>query len=212
MTLVLDCSFRLFNRAPYDDIEIFLRNKTRFLAFEDSGKTLPTLDTKASLIYASDDLAADLEELYSEVYLCSSGLTLALLARSYDLMQEVGLEAGLWRFVDQRRSRLRAALPGTGLRVAPESIHSMIGLEWLTFDAPEFNDVQVCALLKAHGLAALTGRQFYWSSSHQKAHQYRIRFSMMKEEYRFSRALQILGDLRVNGGLLGLFLLISTRD
>jgi aspartate/methionine/tyrosine aminotransferase len=201
VTLVLDCCFRLFNRAPYDDLEILLNSKTRFIAFEDTGKVLPTLDTKASLIYASDDLAADLEELFNEVYLCNSGISLALLTRCFDLMRAVGLEASVWRLVDQRRSRLRAALPGTGLRVAPESVHSVIGLEWLAFDTPEFNDLQVCALLETYGLVALSGRQFYWSSSHDKAHQYRIRFSMMKEEYRFSRALKVLGDLRVNGGL-----------
>lgn len=202
ITLILDCCFRLFNRAPYDDLEILLNNKTRFIAFEDTGKTLPTLDTKASLIYASDDLAADLEELYNEIYLCASGISLALLARCFDLMRAVGLEASVWRFVDQRRSRLRAALPGTGLRVAPESVHSMIGLEWLAFDTQEFNDVQVCALLESYGLAALSGHQFYWSSSHDRVHQYRIRLSLMKEEYRFSQALKVLGDLRVNGGLL----------
>lgn len=201
VTLILDCCFRLYNRDPYDDIDILLKNKTSFLAFEDTGKTLPTLDTKASLIYASHDIAGELEKLYNEIYLCCSGLSLALLSRGFDLMRVVGLEASLWRFVDQRRSRLRAALPGSGLRVASESVHSVIGLEWLTFDVPEFNDIQVCALLESHGLAALSGRQFYWASSHKKSHQYRIRFSMMKEEYRFARALRILNELRIRGGL-----------
>nr|WP_280176115.1 aminotransferase class I/II-fold pyridoxal phosphate-dependent enzyme [Xenorhabdus budapestensis] len=201
ITLALDSSFRLYNRELFDDVDILLRNQTRFIAFEDTGKTIPTLDTKASLIYSSADLAKELEELYNEVYLCCSGLSLALITRSFELAKDAGLENVLWHLVDQRRSRLRSALVGTGLSVAPESMHSVTGLEWLTFDAKEYNDLQVCTLLEEYGIATVSGRQFYWASSFLAEHQSRVRLSMMKPEHNFERALQILRLLGNQGGL-----------
>ncbi|MCC8379501.1 aminotransferase class I/II-fold pyridoxal phosphate-dependent enzyme [Xenorhabdus sp. PB30.3] len=201
ITLALDSSFRLYNRELFDDVDILLRNQTRFIAFEDTGKTIPTLDTKASLIYSSADLAKELEELYNEVYLCCSGLSLALITRSFELAKDAGLENVLWRLVDQRRSRLRSALVGTGLSVAPESMHSVTGLEWLTFDAKKYNDLQVCTLLEEYGIATVSGRQFYWASSFLAEHQSRVRLSMMKPKHNFERALQILRLIGNQGSL-----------
>lgn len=132
VVLVIDSSFRMYNRDLFDDVALLLRSGVSFIAFEDTGKSFPTLDTKASLIYASPDLANELEALYNEVYLCTSGISLLLLSRAFERTQQVGIDCVLWSLVDQRRMLLRAALAGSGLYAAPESLHSVIGLEWLT--------------------------------------------------------------------------------
>lgn len=201
VVLVIDSSFRLFNRDPFDDVAILLRSRVSFLAFEDTGKSFPTLDTKASLVYASADLSNELEELYSEVYLCGSGLALLLLARAFELTRQAGIDRVLWSLVDQRRTWLRAALTGTGLYVPTESLHSVIGLEWLAFEPGCLRDTDICSRLEELGIAALTGRQFYWASQDQHLHQRRIRLSLMRPVHRFHAALRILGQASAGGGL-----------
>ncbi|RMR29559.1 hypothetical protein ALP36_04166 [Pseudomonas syringae pv. coriandricola] len=52
--LVVDNSFRFFNRQGYDDYQVLLESGVNFIAFEDTGKTWPTQDLKASLIIYSD--------------------------------------------------------------------------------------------------------------------------------------------------------------
>ncbi|NTX26939.1 aminotransferase class I/II-fold pyridoxal phosphate-dependent enzyme [Burkholderia pyrrocinia] len=192
IVLAIDFSFRMYNRDLFDDVALLLRSGTSFIAFEDTGKSFPTLDTKASLIYASPDLANELETLYNEVYLCASGISLLLLSRAFERTQQVGINSVLWSLVDQRRMLLRAALAGSGLYTAPESLHSVIGLEWLTTGSDTLTDIDVCSRLDAMGVAALTGRQFFWASPDQPASQRRIRLSMMKPARRFNAALRVL--------------------
>lgn len=192
VVLVIDSSFRIYNRDLFDDVALLLRSGVSFIAFEDTGKSFPTLDTKASLIYASPDLANELETLYNEVYLCASGISLLLLSRAFERTQQVGIDSVLWSLVDQRRMLLRAALTGSGLYTAPESLHSVIGLEWLTTGSDALTDIDVCSRLEAMGVAALTGRQFFWASRDQLGSQRRVRLSMMKPARRFNAALRIL--------------------
>ncbi|WP_261546130.1 aminotransferase class I/II-fold pyridoxal phosphate-dependent enzyme [Burkholderia multivorans] len=192
IVLVIDSSFRMYNRDIFDDVASLLRSGVSFIAFEDTGKSFPTLDTKASLIYASPDLANELETLYNEVYLCTSGISLLLLSRAFERTQQAGIDSVLWSLVDQRRMLLRAAFAGSGLYTAPESLHSVIGLEWLTTGSDGLTDIDVCGRLDAMGVAALTGRQFFWASQDRPASQRRIRLSMMKPTRRFNAALRIL--------------------
>lgn len=192
VVLVIDSSFRMYNRDLFDDVALLLRSGVSFIAFEDTGKSFPTLDTKASLIYASPDLANELETLYNEVYLCASGISLLLLSRAFERAQEAGIDSLLWSLVDQRRMLLRAALAGSGLYAAPESLHSVIGLEWLATGSDALTDIDVCSRLDAMGIGALTGRQFFWASQEQPGSQRRIRLSMMKPARRFNAALRIL--------------------
>jgi aspartate/methionine/tyrosine aminotransferase len=190
--LVIDSSFRMYNRDLFDDVALLLRSGVSFIAFEDTGKSFPTLDTKASLIYASPDLASELETLYNEVYLCASGISLLLLSRAFERTHEAGIDNVLWSLVDQRRMQLRAALAGSGLCTARESLHSVIGLEWLTTGSDAWTDIDVCNYLDAMGIAALTGRQFFWASQDQPGSQRYIRLGMMKPARRFNAALRIL--------------------
>ncbi|MBR8127423.1 aminotransferase class I/II-fold pyridoxal phosphate-dependent enzyme [Burkholderia ambifaria] len=192
VVLVIDSSFRMYNRDLFDDVALLLRSGVSFIAFEDTGKSFPTLDTKASLIYASPDLANELETLYNEVYLCASGISLLLLSRAFERTQHAGIDSVLWSLVDQRRMLLRAALAGSGLYTAPESLHSVIGLEWMTVGLDAVTDIEVCSRLDAMGVAALTGRQFFWASQDQPGSHRRIRLSMMKPARRFNAALRIL--------------------
>lgn len=199
--MVLDTTFRLFNRNPFDDLAVLLKSGVSFVVFEDTGKTFPTLDTKASLIYCSDDIADELNNLYNEVYLCSSGLNLALLTRVFELALSAGMDATVWSIVDQRRMELRAALVGTGLAPARETFHSVIGVEWLSCDEIGMSDIDVCDELGKLGIAAVTGRQFFWASQDDPRSSARVRLSMMKPRKSFDWALSRLERLRSVGGL-----------
>lgn len=199
--LVMDASFRLFNRNPADDLDILQKSDVSFVVFEDTGKTFPTLDTKVSLIYGSDDIGAQLETLYNEVYLCTSGIALALLTRVVDLAYSAGLNAAVWSIVDQRRMELRASLVGTGLAPARETFQSVVGVEWLDCEESGLNDVEVCEQLGRLGVAAVTGRQFFWASQDDPRKQSRVRMSMMKPRQSFAAAISAFELLRCIGGL-----------
>lgn len=61
--LILDNSFRMHNRRPYDDYKLLLASGVSFIAFEDTGKAFPTLDMKASILAYSEDNKTLIEEI-----------------------------------------------------------------------------------------------------------------------------------------------------
>lgn len=198
--LLLDQSFRFFNRAPFDDYGLLASNGTSFLSFEDTGKVWPTHDLKASLMVASPDLAADVRAIYDELYLCHSRFALALLTAIFQQAHRVGLDKALWDLVDARRDALRATLDATGLGPAPESVESVLSVEWLTCEATGASDVQLVEALARHGVQLLPGRPFYWSGARPERTD-RLRVSLLRPQVDFDAALECLASAARAGAL-----------
>ena len=190
MILVIDNCFRVYRRNIFDDYNMLVDSSISFMAFEDTGKVWPTQDLKASLVYFSDDLKNIFCEIYNEVYLCVSNLTLGIISTFFDETTRAGVQNTIWDIVDKRRSKLRNAIEGSKLSVTNVSFNSNLPVEWLTFSFANKDDFVICQELKQLKLAVLPGRQFYWNSSH--SHHNNIRVSLMKRETVFAIGLNIL--------------------
>ena len=66
----------------YDDVALLLRSGVSFIAFEDTGKSFPTLDAKASLIYSSPDLAKRSRNFVQRgIFMCLGYIAAVAIAR-----------------------------------------------------------------------------------------------------------------------------------
>lgn len=190
--LILDNSFRMHNRRPYDDYKLLLESGVSFIAFEDTGKAFPTLDMKASILAYSEDNKALIEEVYKEIFLCVSNFTLDVLIEFLKATAKQGLSETVWKAVDEHRVMLRAALKGTALRPDPASYASRLSVEWIDCSGSGLSDLELCELVHKSGLTLLPGRLFYWSSPHRASSRTNIRASLLKPRDAFRSALEIL--------------------
>ncbi len=191
-TLLLDNSFRIHNRHAFDDYAVLLESGVSFVAFEDTGKTFPTLDMKASILAYSEDNKALVEEIYKEFYLCVSSFALDVLIGFLEATARHGLEDTVWKVVDEHRAQLRFAMSGTVLRVHPEALDSNLSVEWIDCSGTGLSDLELCALIQKSGLTLLPGRQFYWKNSALPAHHSNVRASLLKPKLAYRKALEIL--------------------
>jgi aspartate/methionine/tyrosine aminotransferase len=193
--LVLDNSFRLFCRNHFDDYRILADTGVSFLALEDTGKTVPAYEMKASLLICSADLEPLVAEIYNEVYLCTSPFTLLVLERFLHRYLAVGLRAVLWDVVDERRALIRKAIAGSGMAVADGCAGSHLPVEWIDCSGTGLSDLEVRHFLALYGLLVLPGRQFFWDSADDPRNQSFIRLAMLKPSNRFHLAVERLAQL-----------------
>ncbi|HWW61675.1 MAG TPA: aminotransferase class I/II-fold pyridoxal phosphate-dependent enzyme [Thermoanaerobaculia bacterium] len=190
--LVLDNSFRFFNRQPFDDYTVLADTGVSFLALEDTGKVWPTHDLKASLLFCSADLQELVSAVYDETYLCNSRFTLLMLERFLNITRQVGLAESIWRTVDSHRALLRRELADTMVTVDQSSHSSQISVEWLNCRATGYHDFDIAQHLAGKGVLVLPGRLFFWESGGSPERQFNIRAALMKPTRRFEQAVAIL--------------------
>ncbi|WP_316168786.1 MULTISPECIES: aminotransferase class I/II-fold pyridoxal phosphate-dependent enzyme [unclassified Bradyrhizobium] len=193
--LVIDNSFRLHCREPYDDYVELSRSGVSFIAFEDTGKVFPTLDMKASLLAYSTDNRRMVESIYRELFLCVSNFSLAVLTKFIEVTREVGISRAIWQTVDQHREILRNALASSPLRIPPESLSSTLSVEWIDCSGVCKCDLDVCKALEAEGVTILPGRMFFWHSARLKENQHNVRVSLMRSHQTFLSGVRVLGDI-----------------
>jgi len=177
--LVSDFCFRFFSRSFEDYYQILERSGVSYVAIEDTGKTWPTMDMKASIIAYSASLKAEIEEVFHEIFLGVSAFSIAVLTEFVKNTQEAGFDATLWPLVAEHRRQFREAIGGSFLSIDPTAEKSSLGLEWVRIDDPEFDDMTLTAFLKQAGIACLPGRFFHWSMRNA-AGQRNLRFSLLK--------------------------------
>lgn len=194
MTLLLDNSFRLYNRDPYDDYRVLQETGVSYAAFEDTGKVFPTQEKKASLLSYSEDMAPEIEAVFHEIYLRPCPPDLRMLSAFFDRTAERGIEGALWNVIDDRRAALRRAISGSGLQVASEAWHSKLSVEWLDCSRLGLDDEQVLAQLRRRGLVILPGRQFYWNERQRPGRHFNVRVSLLKPRSTFEAGLRLLTE------------------
>jgi|SRR5947209_5113205 len=189
--LVLDNTFRFFNRQSFNDFAILRDSGVTFMAVEDTGKVWPTHDLKASLLFCSADLEQLVSNLYHEIYLCHSRFALAVLERFILRTIEVGLPRAVWAQVDKHRALLRSVISHTNVVVDPTSVASEISVEWLNCRDTGLRDFELTKLLATSGLTVLPGRQFFWQANEQTERQFNVRLSLMKPFLNYKQAMDV---------------------
>jgi aspartate/methionine/tyrosine aminotransferase len=190
--LILDNSFRLYNRVPFDDYSLLTEVGVSFISLEDTGKVWPSHDLKASLLFCSPDLEELVGAIYSELYLCHSRFSLLLLEQFSMISAQEGLKASVWDTVDLHRVVLRHALAGTTMDIDPSSHASMISVEWLNCSRTGLHDLDVLRMLARSGVLVLPGRLFYWNTGVATHRQQNIRVALMKPEHQFLNAVAVM--------------------
>jgi aspartate/methionine/tyrosine aminotransferase len=191
IVLILDTSFRFCHQTGIDEYTLLKDKGLSFIVLEDTGKQWPTLDTKASLLSYSEDLAADIRNIYEEIYLCCSNFSLRVIIEFIDATLAKGglsyIHSVILHNIDIARSELEDSLVGIE---AAES-DSVMSVMWLNIERTALSDLELTGYLAKRGVAVLPGRYFYWNS-HQVAGHDRIRIALMKPDDKFGSSIMHL--------------------
>ena len=188
--VVLDCTFRFFGAcAEQNLLGRLLASGVSFILIEDTGKTWPTHELKASITFYSADWSRSIERVFKEIFLSSSSVLMLFFEQLFRDERAGGFPAPLHALVRERRGRLRALLAGTRLQVAPESVASKLPVEWIDIAAASLPDLALVDHIVAQtGVQLLPGRQFYWSRQTQRRTD-RIRISLLKSQSTFDEGM-----------------------
>jgi len=192
VALFVDTTFGLYSKQRIDNYKILEESGVDYAVIEDTGKTFPTQDMKASLMVYSRPLASDMRMLYEEIFLCSSSFTLALLGKLLQKTHEVGLDKVVWDEVAVRRQHLERALAESPLKLTGKSNACALPLAWLDSSATGLPDTMLVTELMKHQVAVLPGRFFYRGSRYKDATH--VRLSLMKPDNIFYGGVKALGQ------------------
>ena len=199
--VIVDRTFRFFGAPSGADIIGRLqRSGVGFAVIEDTGKTWPTLEIKASATFFSLGWRAAIETVFEEIFLLQSPLAMQAFADLFRIERITGFPGTLHALVEERRARLRALVAPTRLRVAPESQASTLPVEWLDISGTGMSDFALVDEIAAQtGVHLLPGRQFYWSRGDLKPHN-RVRVSLLRQRHVFDESLERL-EVFFRGGV-----------
>ncbi|QBZ87502.1 aminotransferase class I/II-fold pyridoxal phosphate-dependent enzyme [Pseudomonas viciae] len=204
--LILDTSFRFCHQTNIDEYALLSDKGVSFIVLEDTGKQWPTLDTKASLLSYSEDLAADIRNIYEEIYLCCSNFSLRVIVAFIDETLKKGglsyMHSIVMKNIEIARSELENALVAIET-VGPSSIMTVM---WLNIEKTGLSDLELTDYLAKCDVAVLPGRYFYWNS-HQVAGHNRIRIALMKPDGQFLSSI-----LRLKQALIELALISACKN
>jgi aspartate/methionine/tyrosine aminotransferase len=186
--LILDQTFRFFDPNPFDLMAMLEQSQVSFIVIEDTGKTFPTQDMKASIFSYSSDIALAVEAVYEEIFLGVSPFALQVINQFILDAITDGIENVVLKKVREHRQILLDTLQGTFLKPAMKSSLDL-SVQWLYIDHPTLTDMDIVHKLAETGLVVLPGRHFFWQDAEQ-GHSY-IRISLLKPEVMFSRACRL---------------------
>lgn len=192
--LILDNTFRFFVPQLYDTYKILLDSGVTFLSIEDTGKVWPTQEIKASLLFTSENIIKEVHIIYDEIFLCHSNFALGILAEFLNDAHVRGLDQAVWNGVAARRKLFRNKLAGTALTIHPESLDSMISVEWVMIQDHFKHDLDLSEFFQEKNLVLLPGRQFFWSKKGTAATTNFARFALLKPEAEFLSAIDVLAN------------------
>lgn len=187
--LIIDQTFRFFDPHPFDLIKLLKESGVSYISIEDTGKTFPTQDMKASIISYSLDIASQIEIVYEEIFLAVSPFALLVLNHFIKNAISLGLENVVLNKVRQHREILLKSIKGTILTSASKS-NLDLSVQWLKIEKQNLFDLELVNTLSQSGLYILPGRHFFWADPVQGKNY--VRVSLLKPYEKFSLACQIL--------------------
>ena len=193
VTLVVDRTFRFYSQYRFDDYALLEDSGANWVTIEDTGKTWPTQDMKVSLIAYSHAIAADLRQLYEEIFLCTSNFALALLAKIMESTLALGIYEVVNKEVAKRKAVVAEALSGTTMTFVKSARGSLLPFAWLDCSSTGLSDLELVNRLREFRIALLPGRYFYWNS--RQAHTSNVRLSLMKPNNQFLPGISLLKDV-----------------
>ncbi|MEV7926014.1 enduracididine biosynthesis enzyme MppP [Kitasatospora sp. NPDC088264] len=178
VVLALDTSFRGFDpRAHYDHYAVLDASGCRWAVIEDTGKLWPTLDLKAGMLVASEDLGLPVQKIYSDILLGVSPLILAMIRRFAEDAASGGL-GELHEFIAGNRELVRTGLAGVPGVDFPDP-DSRTSVERVRFSGR--TGTEVWEALREHNVFALPCRQFHWAEPAEGDRMLRIALARSRE-------------------------------
>jgi aspartate/methionine/tyrosine aminotransferase len=190
--VLLDNTFRFFVPQLYDTYSILQESQVTFISIEDTGKVWPTQDLKVSLIFFSENIAKEMNQIYEEIYLCVSNFQLEILSLFLLDAKNRGLDVAVWQEVAFRRNAFRKVIQNSPLEIHPVSVDSKISVEWVTIKNGYGDDFSVLNFFQQNGLVVLPGRHFYWDANGPHIPLNSLRFSLLKTRDKFFQGLAVL--------------------
>jgi aspartate/methionine/tyrosine aminotransferase len=190
LKLILDTSFRFCHTGHLDEYELMQKAGVSFIILEDTGKVWPTLDTKASLLSYSSDIAPLIRQIYEELYLCSSNLSLALITAFIKSTAEKGGLHYLHSLIQSRLETFRATLSDLPVQIANENSDALMSIAWVDISALGLTDMELVNHCAKYELSILPGRYFYWNSHEINGHA-RVRIALLKSEVGFINSIAV---------------------
>ena len=190
--LFVDKTFRLYSTQVFDTYKILNDSGLDYVVIEDTGKTWPSQDAKASLMAYSESLAEDLRMLYEEIFLCHSNFTLAFLNALMERTLSVGVDKIVHQEVTRKMNHVEKALSETPLTLVRNNRACSLPLAWMDCSATGLTDLELVRRLSEVQVSLLAGRLFYWNSGDQ--HTSNVRLSLMKPDRIFYKALDVISE------------------
>lgn len=186
--ILLDTTYRFYDRQPYDQYQVLLNSGVSFMVVEDTGKAFPLNEMKVGLLACSKDLYKDLLKIYSEILLRASPIHILFAEEFLQDLIKSGATNTIWKATDTNRALLRNIIHGSPLKVATPL--STTSLEWLRIDDPAIGAEKMAADLKTLGLHVLPGKKFFWSG--RKNGDRYLRISLARNPDYFRKGMDIL--------------------
>lgn len=185
--LILDFSFRFFSREfnKWSQYSILEDSGVKFIAIEDTGKTWPTFELKASSIVADKVTFLNLQKIYRDFFINLSPIILHLLTQ---FIKETNLNSldNILSLIDNNRKNLHSLIQGSVL--VPIGLPNG-SVEWLKINE-KYADIDIIDHSRAQGLHLLPGRHFFWEEKTINSNYMRI--ALMRDSDYFLGALERL--------------------
>ena len=187
--LILDCAFRAYVPADqiFDQHDILMKSGIRYIVIEDTGKTWPTLEIKASFLAISDSIYQEIYDIYTDFSLHISPFALKLLSEFVKLSQNESF-AYTHEIVKSNRETLYKCIQGTLLTAVEKPYMSV---SWL--EIREITSFHLKSVLDARGVYVIPGDYFYWSNPELGSHF--IRVALVRDPDIFSEAAKLMGEV-----------------
>ena len=189
--LVLDLSFRLLEETAlnFDVIGAAEEAGASVLTVDDTGKTLPLLDTKLGVLSATSDVAADLGHICSDILLNVAELDLRLLGT---LLAETDEVARARALIAMNRAALTGALTN-GLPSGSDTGHPRSSVAWVRVGASRDHIVSEC---RKRSMYVLPGNDFFWDAVQgENPDEAAIRLPLLRDQDYFGRGIDVLLDV-----------------
>ncbi|MBX9757064.1 MAG: aminotransferase class I/II-fold pyridoxal phosphate-dependent enzyme [Pseudomonadaceae bacterium] len=189
--LVLDTTFRMYVINQYDERAQLEKSGCRYFIIEDTGKTWPTHDLKASLISYSFSCAKKFEKIYDEVYLCHSRFAMLIFESLFDLTRIKGIVPSIQTPVNTRHAYLTKQLSNSIVQPKTDRTRATLPLEWFELKAcSRFTDIDIVNYFAEKNVHVLPGSFFYWSKKKPPYTAFRV--SLSRPELKFQASVDKL--------------------
>jgi len=191
--LIIDMCFMPFvslDRAltHIDCYQIFDKADIDYIIIEDSGKFLPTMDLKASILHVSSRLVPRFDQLHSSFILRASPFALKTITAFLEEAMTTNM-APTYTLIHKNLCYMRNAFRDLPLVV--EQRPAKFSLAWIRITDEHLTAADLRQAAQQVQIDILTGNTFYWDDP-AKGDRY-IRIALARDQIAFQRTIDLLG-------------------